>query len=54
MFIFILAGVGRAEREGERESQAVPMLSVKADKRVDLTTMRSRPELKSRVGHLTN
>ena len=38
--------------EGERKSQADPPPSAEPDVGIDLMTVRSRDELKSRVGHL--
>ena len=40
---------GEEEREGERESQAGSVLSMEPRVGLDLTTLRSRPELISRV-----
>ena len=59
MYLFILEREGeraREQEEGQRErkSQADSLLSKEPDARLDLTTLRSRPELKSRVGHSTN
>ena len=49
-----MSGV-RAEREGERESQAGSMLSaVEPYAGLDPMTVRSQPEPKSRAGCLTN
>ena len=45
---------GRAEGEEERESQADSPGSMEPNAVFDLTIMRSRPELKSRVRHSTN
>ena len=46
---------GTEEREGERESQAGSVLSVHSPMRgLNPRTVRSRPELKPRVGCLTN
>ena len=42
------------QREREREIQADSMLSAEPDMGLDLKTLRSGPELKSRVGHLTH
>ena len=44
--------VGKGQREGERESQAGSMLSAEPDLGLDPMTVRSQPELISRVGHL--
>ena len=44
-------GRGGEERE-ERESQADSLLNAEPDAGLELTTLRSRPELKPRVGHL--
>ena len=41
------------ERQRERESQAGSMPSTEPNMGLDLMTLRSWPELKSRVGHLT-
>ena len=38
--------------EKDRESQADSMLNTKPDAGLDLRNLRSRPELRSRVGHL--
>ena len=38
----------------ERESQVNSLLSTEHDMGLDLMTLRSGPELKLRVGHLTN
>ena len=48
--------MSRVERgtEGEREFQADFPLSTEPDSGLQLTTLRSQPELKSRVGCLTN
>ena len=46
--------VGEGQRERERESQAGTMLSVEPEMGLNLTTMRSVRELKSRVGRLTD
>ena len=40
---------GRVEGKGERESQADSALSVEADVELNLRTLRTRPEQKSRV-----
>ena len=46
---------GEAEREGERESQADSELSVQGPTQGSVSqTVRSGPEWKSRVGHLTD
>ena len=46
---------GRGQKgEGERESQTGSTFSAEPDVRLNLTTMRSCPEPKSRVGHLTD
>lgn len=49
-----MVGEGCRERGREREPQADSALSRAPDTGLDLTTMRSRPEPKSRVGHFTN
>jgi len=46
--------LGEAEGEGERESQADSTLSAEPDVGLDLMTLRSWPELKSRVGRSTD
>ena len=45
---------GGAEGEGERESQADSPLSMELKSGLDPKTLRSGPELKSRVRHLTD
>ena len=45
---------GRGRERRERESQAGSTPSTEPDVGLDLTTMRSWPEPKSRVRHLTN
>ena len=45
-----MEGIGRRR---ERESQADSLPSVEPDRGLDLMTLRSSPELKSRVRHLT-
>ena len=42
------------QRKRERESQADSILSMEPNIVLDLTTLKSQPELKPRVGHLTN
>jgi len=46
------SGKGRGQRE--RESQAVSLLSFEPSVGLDLTTLRSGRETKSRVGYLTD
>ena len=46
--------MGGTEGERERASQAGSMPSTEPDEGLDLTTVRSWPELKSRVGRLTD
>ena len=48
------SGVGEAEGEGGRESQADSILSGEPDEGLDLMTLRSWPEPKSRAVHLTD
>ena len=50
----VWAGEEHREREGERESQAGSTLSAEPDTGLNLTTVKSWPELKSRVGHSTD
>ena len=45
---------GGAEGEGEREFQTGSMFSTEPDMGLDLKTLRSLPEPKSRVGCLTD
>ena len=45
---------GGAEGEEERDSEADSVLSVEPNEGLDPTTMRSCPEPKSRVRHLTD
>ena len=47
-------GGERAQGQRERESQAGFTLSAEPDAGLDPTTLRSRPELKSRVGYSTD
>ena len=42
---------GEGQKEREKETQAASVLSMEPD---DLRTLRSRPKLKPRDGHLTN
>jgi len=41
-------------KERETESQAGSELSTEPDTKLDLTTLRSRPDPKPKIGHLTN
>ena len=51
--IYLFEG-GEGEEEKERWSQADSVLSAEPDVGLDLVTLRSPPELKPRVRHLTN
>ena len=54
-FICLRWGAGRgAKGDGDRESQSDSVLSAQPDIGRDLTVMRSRYELKSRVRHITD
>jgi len=50
----VRANGGEAEEEGERESHADSLLSAEPHTTIDLRTLRSWPELKSRVRCLTD
>ena len=50
LFIYFRRSTGRRGRESEADSE----LSEDPDARLDLTTLRSQPELKPRAGCLTN
>ena len=47
-------GAGTGRGEVWEEGQTCAVLSMEPDVGLDFMTLRSRPELKSRVGHLTN
>ena len=53
-FVHAVVGRGNGRWRGKRESQADFLLSVEPDMGLDPKTMRSRPEPKSRDGHLTD
>ena len=54
MHAHIHVGKGQREREGERESQAGSTLNAEPEVGLNLMTVRSLPEPKSRARHLTS